>query len=73
MPDAPDGGSMDGGSMKQRLAAGRTQEVELDINATPVDFLLLFVTGYFVIILALILPSINILRYQPKEILAGKE
>ncbi len=51
----------------------QSTDVELDINATPIDFLLLFVTGYLVIILALILPSINILRYQPKAILAGKE
>ena len=47
--------------------------IELNINATPIDFLLLFVTGYAVIVIALILPSINILRYQPKQILAGKE
>jgi len=69
--DGAENGS--GGNMKQRLAAGRAQNVELDINATPVDFLLLFLTGYLVIILALILPSISVLRYQPKEILAGKE
>ena len=55
------------------MMAGREMKVELDINATPVDFLLLFATGYLVIILALILPSVNIMRYQPKEILAGKE
>ena len=43
------------------------------INATPVDFLLLFAIGYLVIIVALIVPSIGVLRYQPKEILSGKE
>ena len=63
----------DAKNMKQMMMAGRETKVELDINATPVDFLLLFVTGYLVIILALILPSVNIMRYQPKEILAGKE
>lgn len=47
--------------------------VELDLNAKPEDYLLLFLTGYLVIILALILPSVSIMRYQPKEILAGKE
>ncbi len=73
MPTLP--GSEDGSqNMKQKMMASRSQqEVKLDINATPTDFLLLFVTGYLVIILALILPSINVLRYQPKEILAGKE
>lgn len=60
-------------NMKQMMMAGRDTKVELDINATPIDFLLLFVTGYLVIILALIVPSVNIMRYQPKEILAGKE
>ena len=63
----------DAKNMKQMMMAGRETKVELDINATPVDFLLLFVTGYLVIILALILPSVNMMRYQPKEILAGKE
>lgn len=63
----------DAKNMKQMMMAGRETKVELDINATPVDFLLLFATGYLVIILALILPSVNIMRYQPKEILAGKE
>ncbi len=74
----PSGGSSDGGdfspkNMKEQIMSGREQKIELDINATPIDFLLLFVTGYLVIIFALILPSVNIMRYQPKEILAGKE
>ncbi len=76
MPSMSDGmPSMPGQdtNMKQFMANGRNQEIKLDINATPIDFLLLFVTGYVVIILALILPSVNIMRYQPKEILAGKE
>ena len=79
MPTPPSGSSFSGGgdsspkNMKEQIMSGREQSVELDINATPVDFLLLFVTGYLVIILALILPSVNIMRYQPKEILAGKE
>jgi hypothetical protein len=79
MPTPPSGSSFSGGSdfspknMKEQIMSGREQKVELDINATPIDFLLLFVTGYLVIILALILPSVNIMRYQPKEILAGKE
>ena len=72
------GGLQDGGdsspkNMKEQIMSGREQKIELDINATPIDFLLLFATGYLVIILALILPSVNIMRYQPKEILAGKE
>ena len=73
MPTPPEGAGMGGSNIKQRMLANSNKEVKLDINATPIDFLLLFVTGYLVIIVALILPSINVLRYQPKEILAGKE
>ena len=69
MPDF--GGEMP--NMKEVMQSGRNQEVKLDINAQPIDYLLLFVTGYLVIILALIIPSVNVMRYQPKEILAGKE
>ena len=69
MPDMPDMPNM-----KEQMKAGREgKKVELNINAEPLDYLLLFVTGYAVIILALIIPSVNIMRYQPKEILAGKE
>ena len=85
MPDAPDSSdssesnsdsksSSKSKSMKESIMSRSQQSnIDLDINATPTDFLLLFVTGYLVIILALILPSINVLRYQPKTILAGKE
>ncbi len=48
-------------------------QTDIDINAKPIDFLLLFASGYGVILLALLIPSINILRYQPKQILQGKE
>ena len=71
MPDMPDG--MDLSNMKDKIMANQKSNVELNINATPLDFLLLFAIGYAVIIFALILPSINVLRYQPKEILTGKE
>ena len=61
-------------NMKEAMKSSRSDtKVDLNINAEPLDYLLLFVTGYLVIILALILPSISIMRYQPKEILAGKE
>ena len=64
----------DDSNMKDIMKANHEdQKVELDINAKPEDYLLLFVTGYLVIILALIIPSVSIMRYQPKEILAGKE
>ena len=69
MPSVPEGEN----SKKSMKPQAQTADIKLDINAKPIDFLLLFVTGYLVIILALILPAVNILRYQPKQILAGKE
>ena len=72
--DAPSFPGGDMPNMKEQMKAGRSdKKVELNINAEPLDYLLLFVTGYIVIVLALILPSVSIMRYQPKEILAGKE
>lgn len=80
MPSMPGGGNMpsmpdmpDSTEKKSMKPQAQNTDVELDINAKPVDFLLLFVAGYLVIILALILPAVNILRYQPRQILAGKE
>ena len=71
MPNFP---GSDMPNMKEVMQAGRNEKaVELDINAEPIDYLLLFITGYLVIILALIIPSVSIMHYQPKEILAGKE
>ena len=71
--DAPDFSADNLPNMKSVMTANRAQAVELDINAEPLDYLLLFVTGYLVILLALLLPATSIMRYQPKEILAGKE
>jgi len=75
MPEVPVEDSDSGAkNMKTKMAESRNnKKVELDINAKVEDYLLLFITGYLVIIVALILPSISIMRYQPKEILAGKE
>ena len=73
MDNTPTGMDFSAKNMKQLMAANQNEKIELDINATPTDFLLLFVIGYLVIILALILPATSIMRYQPKEILTGNE
>ncbi|MBR5389160.1 ABC transporter permease [Candidatus Saccharibacteria bacterium] len=70
IPDMPDGTAP---NMKDIIGGRDSKKKELDINAELLDYLLLFVTGYLVIVVALILPSVSIMRYQPKEILAGKE
>ncbi len=70
-PSFPDGNMP---NMKELMNEGhKDEDIKLDINAHPTDYLLLFITGYLVIILALILPSISIMRFEPKEILTGKE
>ena len=46
---------------------------EIDVTPAPSDYLLLFISSYLIIVLSLIIPSVNVLRYQPKTILTGKE
>lgn len=46
---------------------------EIDVSVSPSDYAILFAAGYLIIILSLVVPSVNILRYQPKTILTGKE
>lgn len=46
---------------------------KIDVTPSVNDYLILFLAGYGIIILALILPTTNILRFEPKTILTGKE
>jgi ABC-type antimicrobial peptide transport system permease subunit len=46
---------------------------EIDVSAGLREYLVLFGAGYAILVIAMILPSVNILRYQPKTILSGKE
>jgi len=46
---------------------------KIDITPSVNDYLPLFISGYIIIIFALIIPTANILRFQPKIILTGKE
>ena len=61
------------GDMSSMPSETSQNDYSIDISAQPIDFLLLFVCGYGIIAIALLIPSINILRYQPKQILQGKE
>ena len=75
------GGGRQGGGIGQPFAMGggstNQTNVEaidsIDVNASPSDYVLLFAIGYGVIILALLLPTWSIVKYQPKTILTGKE
>lgn len=46
---------------------------EINVNAKASDYILLFICGYLVMLVALVLPAISVMRYQPKQILQGKE
>jgi putative ABC transport system permease protein len=71
------GGGFGGGAVTGGMFGSSATEVEaidtIDVSAGVSDYAALFASGYAVLIVALILPSINILRYQPKTILTGKE
>jgi putative ABC transport system permease protein len=71
------GGMMMGGSGAPGMPSSTNSDVEtiteIDVKASPENYLILFAVGYGVLLLALVLPSVNILRYQPKQILSGKE
>jgi len=68
------------GGMGGRMAPGNQanqSDVDaidsIDVNASASNYALLFLIGYSIIILALLLPTWNIVKYQPKTILTGKE
>ncbi len=69
--NAPGGGMMGGSASRTRSDVETIDSI--DVNATPADYALLFLVGYGVIIAALIIPTWNIVKYQPKTILTGKE
>lgn len=68
---APSGGQMMGGG--QRSQSNVEAIDTIDVNASVSDYALLFLVGYGVIIAALVIPTWNIVKYQPKTILTGKE
>lgn len=69
----PGGRGMGGGFFGARMNSNVETISEININATPADYLILFAIGYGIIIVSLLLPSWNIVKYQPKTILSGKE
>lgn len=71
-------GTTPGGGGQQGRRGGATSNSSetissININASVADYLILFGVGYGIIILSLLLPSWNIVKYQPKTILSGKE
>lgn len=68
------GGGGPGGFMFGGQQASNAEEIDkIDVSAGAKEYATLFGLGYLILIVAMILPSVNILRYQPKTILTGKE
>jgi putative ABC transport system permease protein len=66
-------GAMDA-FMRNGTLNNNTEVVEeISVAAGVNEYLTLFGMGYLILAVAMILPSVNILRYQPRTILAGKE
>ncbi|MDL2328115.1 FtsX-like permease family protein, partial [Ruminococcaceae bacterium OttesenSCG-928-A11] len=57
----------------RNMASTTNQITKVNVRASVNDYLVLFGAIYTILIIAMILPSVNILRYQPKTILTGKE
>jgi len=66
---APRGGMM--------MRVPNQQEVKpidkIDVSSGLDEYAWLFGSGYLILLFAMVIPSVNILRYQPKTILTGKE
>ncbi len=71
----PSGGSMMGGGMTAMQGSNSDVEVidEIDVNVSAAEYLTLFLLGYGVVIVAMSMPAINIMKYEPKTILTGRE
>lgn len=71
-------GGMGGAGMTMQRPGQQTssdveQIEEINVSAGVSEYAILFGAGYLILILAMIAPSANILRLQPKTILSGKE
>ncbi len=46
---------------------------EIDVNIEAREYLILFGIGYLVSFIAMVIPTVNIMKYEPKTILTGRE
>jgi len=62
-----------GGMQNMLEASQESEQIEIDVNVGVVECLVLFGLGYVIVLLAMILPAVNIFRYDPKTILTRRE
>ena len=46
---------------------------KIDVNVSGTDYVMLFLIGYLVAGVAMIIPAVNIVKYEPKTILTGRQ
>lgn len=66
-----------GNMMKGMMGVQTTTEVEvideINVSMNVTDYILLFLVGYGIILVSLIVPAVNIMKYEPKTILTRRE
>lgn len=69
------GGMQFGGNMT--IGGTNNTNVEtidkIDVSVSVIDYIILFLIGYLISAIAMILPSMNIVKYEPKTILTGRQ
>ncbi len=68
---------MQSGNMRPGMQSQETEETEaideIDVSISVQEYLILFVIGYLISFIAMIIPTVNIMKYEPKTILTGRE
>ncbi len=65
------------GGMSRPGLTNNTSDVEvieeINISISAYEYVILFVIGYLVLFISMIIPVVNIMKYEPKTILTGRE
>ncbi len=69
--------TVSGGGMPGGMTTSNNSDVEvideIDVSVSLGEYGVLFVVGYLIVIMAMSMPAINIMKYEPKTILTGRE
>ena len=62
-----------GGMQNMKSLEQQAEGIEIDVSVGLIECLILFGVGYLIVLAAMILPAVNIFRYDPKTILTRRE
>lgn len=62
-----------GGMQNMKSPEQQSEGIEIDVSVGIIECLILFGVGYLIVLAAIILPAVNIFRYDPKTILTRRE